>query len=221
MSTLHRSERKEYTHPAMSERKRFIAVAGNIGAGKTELVGFLCRRYGLKPFFEPNDTNPYLADFYRDMKAYAFRSQIYFLTHKFRLHRELEKEPGTVVQDRTIYEDAEIFARNLYRQRLIDKRDWQTYSELYEIISRSLEPPDIMIYLKAKVRTLRRRIRMRGREMEADLPTTYLKRLNDLYEDWFSRYKLSPVLTLCTDDLDYLTDLVDRIDVLKQIERYL
>jgi deoxyadenosine/deoxycytidine kinase len=205
----------------MSERKRFVAVAGNIGAGKTELVGFLCRKYGLKPFYEPNDTNPYLADFYGDMKAYAFRSQIYFLTHKFRLHRELEKVAGTVVQDRTIYEDAEIFARNLYRQRFIDKRDWQTYSELYEIISRSLEPPDIMIYLKAEVRTLRKRIHIRGREMERDIPTSYLTRLNALYEDWFSRYTLSPVLTITTDSLDYLTDLVDRIDLLKQIERYL
>ncbi|MBQ4334077.1 MAG: deoxynucleoside kinase, partial [Myxococcaceae bacterium] len=135
----------------MSERKRFIAVAGNIGAGKTELVGFLCRRYGLKPFYEPNDTNPYLADFYRDMKTWAFQSQIYFLTHKFRLHRELERTAGAVVQDRTIYEDAEIFARNLYRQRLMTKRDWQTYCELYDVIAKSLEPPDIMIYLQAKV----------------------------------------------------------------------
>jgi len=205
----------------MSEHKRFVAVAGNIGAGKTELVGFLCRRYGLKPFFEPNDTNPYLEDFYGDMKGYAFRSQIYFLTHKFRLHRALEQEPGTVVQDRTIYEDAEIFARNLHCQRFIDKRDWQTYSELYDIISRALAPPDVMIYLKASVRTLRKRIHMRGREMEQDIPTSYLRRLNALYDDWFERYKLSPVLTLSTDKLDYLTDLVDQLDLLKQIERYL
>ena len=97
--------------------KRFIAIAGNIGAGKTELTRFLCRRYDLKPFYEPNEQNPYLADFYRDMKTWAFRSQVFFLTHKFRLQLELQDEPGTVVQDRTIYEDAEIFARNLHRQR--------------------------------------------------------------------------------------------------------
>ena len=103
--------------------KRFIAIAGNIGAGKTELTRFLCRRYGIKPFYEPNDQNPYLADFYRDMKTWAFRSQLYFLTHKFRLQLELQDDPGTVVQDRTIYEDAEIFARNLHRQRYIDNRD--------------------------------------------------------------------------------------------------
>ncbi|MFN7130432.1 MAG: deoxynucleoside kinase [Myxococcales bacterium] len=205
----------------MPPRKRFVAIAGNIGAGKTELVSFLCRKYGLKPFFEPNDTNPYLADFYKDMRTYAFRSQIYFLTHKFRLHRALEQEPGTVVQDRTIYEDAEIFARNLHRRRFIDKRDWATYCELYEIISRSLAPPDLMIYLKASVPTLKKRIAGRGREMERNIPDSYLKNLNTLYDEWFERYKLSPVLTLSTDRLDYITNLVDRIDLFKQIERYL
>jgi deoxyadenosine/deoxycytidine kinase len=104
--------------------KRFIAIAGNIGAGKTELTRFLCRRYDIKPFFEPNEHNPYLADFYRDMKTWAYRSQLFFLAHKFRLQLELQDEPGTVVQDRTIYEDAEIFAKNLYRQRYIDARDF-------------------------------------------------------------------------------------------------
>lgn len=202
-------------------RKRFIAVAGNIGAGKTELVSFLCRRYDLKPFFEPNDTNPYLEDFYEDMKGYAFKSQIYFLTHKFRLHRELEQEPGTVVQDRTIYEDAEIFARNLYNQKAIDARDWQTYRELYEVASAALAPPNLMIYLRAPVACLKQRIKGRGREMEQEIPTAYLKRLNDLYEDWFSRYDLSPVITLESDRMDYLTDLVDRIEVFKKIEKYL
>ena len=202
-------------------RKRFIAVAGNIGAGKTELVSFLCSKYEVKPFYEPNDTNPYLEDFYRDMKGYAFKSQIYFLTHKFRLHRELEKEPGTVVQDRTIYEDAEIFARNLHRQKAIDARDWKTYSELYDIVARALAPPDLMIYLRCPVRTLKQRIRGRGRKMEQDIPTAYLSRLNALYEEWFERYDLSPVITLPTDKLDYLQDMVDRIQVFKQIEKHL
>ncbi|MHB1847139.1 MAG: deoxynucleoside kinase [Deltaproteobacteria bacterium] len=201
--------------------RRFIALAGNIGAGKTELCQFLCKRYGLRPFYEPNDDNPYLADFYADMKRYAFKSQIYFLTHKFRLHRELEREAGAAVQDRTIYEDAEIFAQNLYRQKLIDKRDWGVYQDLYRVVSQSLAPPDLMIYLRAPVRTLRQRIRQRARDFEQGVPAGYLKRLNDLYEDWMSRYELSPVVTLETDRLDYLTDLVDRIDVLNQVERYL
>lgn len=201
--------------------QKFIAIAGNIGAGKTELTAFLCRKYGLKPFYEPNDQNPYLADFYKDMKTWAFRSQIFFLTHKFRLHRELERQSGTSLQDRTIYEDAEIFAKNLFRQRLIDKRDWRTYWELYETVAAALRPPDLMIYLRCPVKTLKQRIRIRGRKMEQDIPTPYLKRLNALYEDWFSRYEMSPVLVLPTDTLDYLTNLVDRVDLFRQIEKHL
>lgn len=204
----------------MSHQK-FIAIAGNIGAGKTELTAFLCKKYGLKPFYEPNDQNPYLSDFYKDMKTWAFRSQIFFLTHKFRLHRELERQSGTSLQDRTIYEDAEIFAKNLFRQRYIDKRDWQTYWELYENIAAALKPPDLMIYLRCPVKTLKQRIRLRGRKMEQDIPTAYLNRLNALYEDWFTRYKMSPVLVLPTDTLDYLTNLVDRVDLFRQIEKHL
>ncbi|MCC6336676.1 MAG: deoxynucleoside kinase [Myxococcales bacterium] len=200
---------------------KFIAIAGNIGAGKTELTSFLCKKYGLKPFYEPNDLNPYLEDFYKDMKTWAFRSQIFFLTHKFRLHRELEQQTGTAIQDRTIYEDAEIFAKNLHRQRTIDKRDWRTYWELYEIITASLRPPDLMIYLRCPVKTLKQRIRLRGRKMEQDIPTAYLRRLNALYEDWFKRYSMSPVLVLPTDTLDYLTNLVDRVDLFRQIEKHL
>ncbi len=206
--------------PAVGRRK-FIAIAGNIGAGKTELTGFLTRKYALVPFYEPNDENPYLQDFYRDMKTWAFRSQLFFLSKKFQLHREMEKVDGTLLQDRTLYEDAEIFARNLHRQRFIDKRDWGTYWSLYEGIAQTLQPPDLMIYLRCPVRTLKDRIRLRGREMEQDIPTSYLKRLNDLYEEWFAGYKLSPVLVLPTDKLDYVQDLVDRVDLFRKIERYL
>jgi deoxyadenosine/deoxycytidine kinase len=205
----------------MPAKKRFIAVAGNMGAGKSELVQFLCRRYGLKPFYEPNETNPYLADFYADMKAWAFHSQIYFLTHKFRLHRELMEEQGTVVQDRTIYEDAEIFCENLKRSGMMSERDHRTYRELYQTICGSLAPPDLMIFLKCPVRTLKKRIQKRGRKMEMELPAGYLKRLNVLYDEWRARYTLSPVIELETDRLDYLTDLVDRLDLFKQIEKYL
>jgi deoxyadenosine/deoxycytidine kinase len=201
--------------------KRFIAVAGNIGAGKTELTRFLCRRYGIKPFYEPNEQNPYLADFYRDMKAWAYRSQLFFLAHKFRLQLELQDEPGTVVQDRTIYEDAEIFAKNLYRQRFIDPRDYKVYCQLYGSIAKALRPPDLMIQLSCPVRTLRQRIRLRGREMEKDIPVSYLRRLNRLYEDWFRRWDLSPAIRLETDQLDWLTDLVDRAHLFRKIERYL
>jgi deoxyadenosine/deoxycytidine kinase len=201
--------------------KKFIAIAGNIGAGKTELTEFLCRRYDLKPFYEPNDQNPYLADFYADMKTWAYRSQLFFLTHKFRLHLSLQGEPGAVIQDRTIYEDAEIFARNLYRQRLIEKRDFDTYWELYQSIGRALRPPDLMIQLHCPVRTLRQRIRARGRTFEQDIPASYLRRLNRLYDDWYARYDLSPVMQIEIDKLDYLTDLVDRVDLFDRIEHYL
>jgi deoxyadenosine/deoxycytidine kinase len=202
---------------------RYIAVAGNIGCGKSTLVDFICRQYGVQPFFEPNAENPYIVDFYADMKKWGFHSQIYFLTHKFRIHQQLELERGqrTVVQDRTIYEDAEIFAANLFRRRLINKRDWQMYRELYETILTSLKPPDLMIYLKASLRTINKRIKLRGRPEEQKIPTSYLKALNDLYEAWSTSYKRSPVITLETDKLDYLSDLVHRIDVLKTIEKHI
>lgn len=201
--------------------QKFIAIAGNIGAGKSELTEFLCRRYGLRPFFEPNDANPYLADFYRDMRTWAFRSQLFFLSRKFRLHRELQDTPGAAIQDRTLYEDAEIFARNLYRQRLIAKRDFDVYWELYQSIAASVRPPDLMIQLRCPVRTLRQRIRARGRSMEQDIPVNYLRRLNRLYAEWFERYRLSPVLVLDTDQLDWLTDLVDRVDLFRKLEKFL
>lgn len=202
---------------------RYIAVAGNIGCGKSTLVDFICRQYGVQPFFEPNAENPYIVDFYGDMKRWGFHSQIYFLTHKFRIHQQLEHERGqrTVVQNRTIYEDAEIFAANLFRRRLINKRDWQMYCELYETILSSLKPPDLMIYLKASLRTIRKRIKLRGRPEEQAIPASYLKALNELYEEWFTKYKRSPVIMLETDKLDYLSDLVHRIDVLKTIEKHI
>lgn len=201
--------------------RTFIAVAGNIGAGKTELVHFLCTRYKLKPFFEPDANNPYLADFYGDMKSWAFHSQLYFLAHKIRLHRQLMNDPGTVVQDRTIYEDAEIFARNLHDQGFISDRDWGVYRDLYETTRDLLAPPDVMIFLRCPVPTLRKRIAQRGRPMEAEIPVDYLRRLNRLYDGWRERYTLSPVIDLATDKLDYLTNLVDRIDVFQQLEKYL
>lgn len=198
-----------------------MAVAGNIGAGKTELVGFLARRYGARPFEEPNERNPYLVDFYRDMKGYAFRSQLWFLLEKYELHRQLLGTRGLVLLDRTIYEDAEVFARNAFEAGLVEPRDWEMYQHLYRTLQRELRPPDLLIFLKARVPTLRKRIAKRGRESERDLPKAYLERLDRLYASWIAGYDLSPVLTLETDDVDWLTDLVDRLDVLTEIERHL
>lgn len=201
--------------------RHYIAITGSIGVGKSTMTEFLCRTFGVKPFFEPNDDNPYLQDFYADMKTWAFRSQLYFLTHKFRIHQELDRTPGTVVQDRTIYEDAEIFARNLHLSGILDARDFATYQELYRTILRSLQPPDLMIYLRCSGRAQRQRIRLRGRAMEQNIPAAYLKQLNTLYEQWFERFDASPKLVLETDRLDYLTDLVHRIDVLDVIAAHL
>lgn len=201
--------------------RRSIAIAGNMGSGKSTLVDFLARTYGVMPFYEPNDENPYLADFYRDMKRWAFRSQLYFLASKFRLHQELDRQPGVVALDRTIFEDAEIFATALYRMRKISKRDWQTYESFYHAILDAIRPPDLLIYLSCSMRTLRQRIRLRGRRMERDVPLSYLKRLEALYEGWIANYSMSEVLVLETDRLDYVNDLVHRLDVMQRIEAVL
>lgn len=190
---------------------RYIAVAGNIGAGKTSLVQYLATEYGFQPIYEPFADNPYLDDFYRDMSAWAFHSQVWFLAHKYRLHRELHGLPGTLVQDRTIYEDAEIFATYLHRSRRINRRDFDTYMEMYRAMRPSLRPPDLMIYLRCPVRTIRRRIVQRGRPSEQDIPTAYLRKLNLLYDEWLDRWTASPVLVWQTDELDYLGDLVGAV----------
>ncbi len=199
----------------------YIAIAGNIGAGKSTLVEFLTSTYGVAPFFEPNDENPYLADFYKDMNAWSFHSQVFFLAHKFRIHQDLDKTPGIVVQDRTIYEDAEIFATALHRSKRMTDRDWKTYEELYRTILNSLRPPDLLVYLKCSLKTTKQRIKMRGRAMEQDIPTAYLRLLQDLYDQWLDRWTACEVLRLDTDRLDYISDLVDRLDVMERIERLL
>lgn len=198
-----------------------IAIAGNIGAGKSTLVDFLSRSYGIAPFYEPNEDNPYLPDFYKDMRRWAFHSQLYFLSNKFRLHQEIDKQQGVVVLDRTIFEDAEIFATALRDMRRMDKRDWETYWGLYKSILKAIKPPDLMIYLRCSMRTLRKRIRLRDRKMERDVPLSYLRRLDRLYEDWVESYTMSEILVLETDKLDYINDLIHRLDVMQRIEAML
>ncbi len=184
-------------------------------------MDFLARTYDVAPFYEPNEENPYLPDFYKDMKRWAFRSQLYFLSNKFRLHQELDRTPGVVALDRTIFEDAEIFATALHQMRKIDKRDWQTYWGFYQAILDAIKPPDLMIYLRCSMRTLRQRIKLRGRAMEQDVPLAYLRRLDRLYEEWIRSYRMSEVLVLETDKLDYIHDLIHRLDVMERIEAVL
>lgn len=201
--------------------RKAIAIAGNIGVGKSTLVEFLSRTYGIAPYYEPNEDNPYLPDFYRDMGRWAFHSQLYFLSNKFRIHQELDRMPGLVVLDRTIFEDAEVFATALHEMKSIDDRDWETYRAFYQSILDAIQPPDLMIYLRCSMRALRRRIRLRGRAMEQDVPLAYLKRLQRLYDRWIEAYDMSEVLVLETDNLDYVHDLVYRLDVMERIEAML
>ena len=184
--------------------KRFVAVAGNIGVGKSTLVTLLSQRLGWEPFYEPEGENPYLADFSRDMRAWSFHSQIFFLTRRLRIHRQLMDHPTSAIQDRSVYEDAEIFAHNLYRQGLIHDRDYSSYRELYLVLTEFLQPPDLVIYLRASVETLSKRIQSRGRDYERQITSIYLSQLNELYEEWISNFSLCPVLTVPADDLNYV-----------------
>ncbi len=195
--------------------KKFVAVAGNIGVGKSTLVRLLCQRLDWEPFYEPVAENPYLTDFYKDMHAWGFHSQIFFLTHRLQIHQQLLHFTGSVIQDRSIYEDAEVFAQNLGQQGALSARDFETYWTLYRTLTQFLPAPDLLIYLRASVPTLMKRIALRNRDYERTIPPDYLDQLNQLYEKWISSFTLCPVLTVPADDLDYVAhsrhlDLVTR-----------
>jgi len=189
--------------------KKYLVLAGNIGAGKSTLVGLLAERLGFRPYYEPVTENPYLVDFYADMKRWAFHSQLFFLTHRVQSHRALMDDPWSVVQDRSIYEDACVFARNLYEQGNMTKRDWESYSELYRTLIGLLPPPDLVVYIRASVPTLRKRIAKRGRDFEASIPDGYLSGLNGLYEEWIESFDLAPVLVVPGDRLDFVAESKD------------
>jgi len=184
--------------------KKFIAVAGNIGVGKSTLVELLSAHLGWQPFYEPVTGNPYLADFYKNMKAWGFHSQVFFLTHRLQIHRQLLLVPGSVIQDRSVYEDAEVFARNLFMQGHLSPRDFETYNALYHTLCEFLPPPDLVVYLRASVDTLQNRIARRDRTYERKISDDYLARLNVLYEEWIEGFTMCPVLTVPADDLDYV-----------------
>lgn len=202
-------------------KRKFIAIAGNIGSGKSSLLDFLASTYHIAPFYEPNEANPYLPDFYQNMQRWAFQSQLFFLSNKFRMHLAADRLNGLVAQDRTIFEDAEIFATALYQMGKIDRRDWHTYQGFYHTILGAIQAPDLLIYLRCPVRILRQRIRLRGRPMEQTIPLAYLQRLERLYQQWISRYALSDVLVLESDKLNFIDDLFDRLDVKERVESLL
>lgn len=185
-------------------KSRILAIAGNIGVGKSSFTARYARAARATPAFEPAAENPYLADFYGDMPRWGFQSQIWFLTSRVRQWQQLSVVPGLVVQDRSVYEDAEIFARNLHLQGSLSERDWRTYHALYESLCAALPPPALVVYLKASLPTLKDRIAKRGRDFERGLADDYLLRLNALYDEWAARFTAAPVLTLPTDGLDFV-----------------
>jgi deoxyadenosine/deoxycytidine kinase len=190
----------------ITSKKYFVAIAGNIGVGKSTLTSILADTFEWKPFYEAVDENPYLADFYADMRRWSFHSQVFFLSRRLQHHRQLVDHPGSVVQDRSVYEDAEIFARNLYDQGQMSPRDYGAYHDLYEGIRAFLPPPDLLVYLKSNVETLLTRIRQRGRDFERDISPDYLDRLNVLYDQWIERWDSCPVLVVPADEMDFQHD---------------
>jgi len=182
----------------------FIAVAGNIGAGKSSLTRLLGERFHWKPYYESVDDNPYLSDFYADMHRWSFHLQIYFLANRFKCHKMIVESSESVIQDRSIYEDAEIFAHNLYDIGKMEKRDYENYVSLFHVMMEYLKPPDLMIYLKASVETLLRQISRRGRSFEQGIQKEYLEQLNKLYTSWIDNYKLGPLLVIPSDNLDFV-----------------
>ncbi len=198
----------------------YIAIAGNIGSGKSTLTGLLAQRYGLLPVYEAVDENPYLADFYADMGRWAFQSQVFFLAKRLAQHLEQINPAQHVVQDRTIFEDAFIFAQNLWLEGHLSERDWQTYLALYEGIAPALRKPDLLIYVRASVETLQAHIARRGRAYEQTIPTEYLASLNRLYEAWVGAYNLSPVLVISSDTVNYAEDEETRELMFRMLEAY-
>lgn len=195
-----------------------IALAGNIGAGKTTLTELLSKHYKWTAHYEDVDENPYLNDFYEDMQRWSFNLQIYFLNSRFNQVLDIRQSGKTVIQDRTIYEDAEIFAPNLHAMGLMSTRDFKNYSTLFQLMNKLVKAPDLLIYLRATVPTLVNQIQMRGREYENSIRLDYLKQLNERYEAWISRYDAGKLLIIDVDKLDFpnnpedLSSIIDRID---------
>lgn len=180
-----------------------VAIAGNIGSGKTTLTRLMAKHLGWKPHFEDVDNNPYLHSFYEDMQRWSFNLQVYFLNSRFRQVVEIRKTGHNIIQDRTIYEDAHIFAPNLHSMNLMSTRDFDNYTALFELMSSFIQPPDLLIYLRASVSTLVEQIQNRGREYEESIRLDYLKLLNERYENWITSYKSGKLLIIDVDNLNF------------------
>lgn len=196
---------------------KHIAVAGNIGAGKTTLTEMLAKQYGWEPYFEDVEHNPYLADFYEDMPRWSFNVQMYFLNSRIRQQLAIKAGKKSVIQDRTIYEDAAIFAPNLYEMGLMSGRDFENYQSFFNNLKQLINPPDLLIYLKASVPKLVDQIQKRGREYEENIRLDYLKRLNEFYNKWIANYKDGPLLIIDLDQLNFEENKEDFAEVLSKI----
>jgi len=196
-----------------------IAIVGNIGAGKTTLTEMLAKNYGWEPMYEAVDNNPYLEDFYNEMKRWSFNLQIYFLNSRYRQIVEIQKSGRDIIQDRTIYEDAYIFAENLHDMGLMTTRDYENYEAMFNNITEFIKPPDLLVYLKASVPTLVNNIQRRGREYEIGIRIDYLSKLNEKYEKWIKGYKLGKLLILDKDNLDFANNTEDMATIVNLIER--
>ena len=196
-----------------------IAIVGNIGAGKTTLTELLAKSYGWDPLYEAVDNNPYLEDFYSDMKRWSFNLQIYFLNNRFQQIIEIQKGDRQIIQDRTIYEDAFIFAENLHDMGLMTSRDFENYRSIFDNITAFIKPPDLLIYLKASVPTLVSNIQRRGREYESGIRLDYLSKLNEKYQKWIDGYDLGKLLILDKDNLDFTNNPEDLGTIIQLIER--
>ncbi len=186
-----------------------IAIAGNIGSGKTTLTGILAKHFKWEPHYEDVETNPYLNSFYEDMQRWSFNLQIYFLNSRFRQIVKIRESGKTIIQDRTIYEDAHIFAPNLHTMGLMSSRDFDNYKSLFDLMATFIKPPDLLIYLRAEVPTLVRQIQKRGRDYENSIRIDYLTRLNERYEAWISAYDIGKLLIVDVDDKDFANNSAD------------
>lgn len=205
----------------VNRKKYFIGIAGNIGVGKTTMTKKLADDLDWKPYFESVIDNPYLEDFYEDMTRWSFNLQVYFLSHRYKTHKQMIRHPGSAIQDRTIYEDVEIFARNLYKLDKMSQRDWENYRELFGIMIEELQSPDLIIYLKASVDTLLTRIKKRSRDFERQVDPEYLYRLNISYDRWIKKeQERNQVLIIDTDDFNIFNDEDDYINIIQQIRKY-
>jgi len=196
-----------------------IAIVGNIGAGKTTLAELLAKSYGWDPLFEAVDNNPYLEDFYNDMKRWSFNLQIYFLNSRYRQLMDIQKSGRNIVQDRTIYEDAFIFAENLHDMGLMTTRDYENYRAIFDNMTSYIKPPDLLVYLKASVPTLVNNIQRRGREYEIGIRIDYLSKLNEKYQKWIGNYNLGKLLVIDKDNIDFANNTEDLATVVQSIER--